>query len=92
MNTFNIFKNTYKEKEGQPDYKMSMKIGDKYIEIGGCWLKDGKDGVKFFSCKLNDPYKERGGWKLAEVSPKAEVEQVEQVEQTEEISVDKIPF
>lgn len=53
---FSIFKNTHK-KEGStaPDYKMSMKIGEEYIEIGACWLKEGKSG-KFFSCKLSDVY------------------------------------
>jgi hypothetical protein len=56
MKNFSIFKNT-KKKEGstQPDYKMSVKMGEEYVDCGSCWLKDGKSG-KYFSCKLNDVY------------------------------------
>lgn len=62
MKNFSIFKNTHK-KEGStaPDYKMSVKIGEEFVECGACWLKDGKSG-KYFSCKLSDLYvdKEKG--------------------------------
>lgn len=53
---FSIFKNTHK-KEGstQPDYKISMKVGEEYVEIGAGWIKDGKSG-KYISCKLSDSY------------------------------------
>ena len=58
MKNFSIFKNDYK-KEGEktPDYKImvSGKEGEKMVEAGGCWLKDGKNS-KYFSCKLNDEY------------------------------------
>ena len=52
---FNIFKNTKKTKEGQPDYRMNVKIGDNYVECGAGWIKDSKNG-KYISCKLNDVY------------------------------------
>lgn len=62
MQNFSIFKNVNK-KEGStaPDYKMSMKIGEEYVDCGACWLKEGKSG-KYFSCKLADTYvdKEKG--------------------------------
>ena len=57
MKNFTITKNKFK-KEGSkaPDYKMSIKLENGFTEIGGCWLKDAKDGQKYFSCKLNDAY------------------------------------
>lgn len=65
IKSFAIFKNSHKEKDGQPDYKISAKIGEEFVEIGGAWIKEGKNG-KFFSCKLSAPYKERKGYKLVE--------------------------
>lgn len=60
---FSIFKNTHK-KEGStaPDYKMSTKVGEEFVECGACWLKDSPKGGKYFSCKLSDLYvdKEKG--------------------------------
>ena len=50
---FAIFKAKEKKSEKSPDYTISMKTGDVYTTIGGCWLKDGKGG-KFFSCKLSN--------------------------------------
>lgn len=55
MKNFTITKNKFKKTDSQPDYKMSIKQDDAFIEIGSCWLKEGKNG-KFFSCKLNDVY------------------------------------
>lgn len=61
MKYFNIFKNTSEKKsETAPDYKISVNIGTKEnpqnVEAGGCWLKDMKNGGKYFSCKLSDAY------------------------------------
>ena len=57
IKNFSITKNKFK-KEGSsaPDYRMSSKIGEEFVEIGACWLKDSKDGSKFFSCKMADVY------------------------------------
>ena len=56
IKTFSIFKNTKKtEGSTQPDYKLSVKIGDEYIECGAGWIKDGKSG-KFISVKLSDAW------------------------------------
>ena len=55
MKNFTITKNKFKKPESKaPDYRISVKVGEKFEEIGGCWLKDSKDGQKYFSCKLND--------------------------------------
>lgn len=63
MQNFSIFKNNKKEKENQPDYNISCKIGEKYENIGGCWLKE-SNGNKFFSCKLNGVYNDRRGYTI----------------------------
>ena len=49
MENFTIFKNTYKEKDNQPDYKVSVKDGEGYKEWGACWKKEGKSG-SYLSC------------------------------------------
>ncbi len=58
---FSIFKNTRKEKETQPDYTLSAKIGEQFIEIGSAWLKEGKTG-KYFSVSLKKPYQDKNGY------------------------------
>lgn len=61
IQSFSIFKNTKKEKETQPDYKLSAKINDEYVEIGAGWIKDGKSG-KFISVQLKKPYDGKSGY------------------------------
>ena len=60
---FAIFKNNDKKNENHPDYNISFKVNDKYLNIGGCWIKEGKSG-KFFSCKLSNGYKEIKGFHI----------------------------
>lgn len=64
MKTFNIFKTKQKKNDKSPDYNISIKDGDRYLNIGGCWLKEGKDGQKYFSCKLSDGYKDVMGFSI----------------------------
>jgi uncharacterized protein (DUF736 family) len=64
MKNINIFKVKEKKTPNSPDYSMSVKDGDRYLTIGGCWLKDGKDGQKYFSCKLSDGYKDVKGFSV----------------------------
>jgi len=61
---FAIFKAKEKKNPNSPDYNISIKSNDKFVTIGGCWLKDMKDGTKFFSCKLSDGYKELKGFSI----------------------------
>lgn len=51
---FQIFKNKYKKADNQPDYKISAKIDDKYVEIGAGWKKEMKNGEVYISCKLSE--------------------------------------
>lgn len=57
MFNFTCFKLDYpggKSNENLPDYRLSAKFDDKYEEIGAGWIKEGTDGKKFISFKLND--------------------------------------
>ena len=66
---FLIFKNNRKTKDNHPDYTISAKIDDKLQQIGSCWLRDGKDGNKFFSCTLSKPYESRKGFEITMYEP-----------------------
>ena len=61
---FAIFKSKEKKNDKSPDYNISVKYNDKYVTIGGGWIKEGKSG-KFISCKLSDGYKDIKGFSLA---------------------------
>lgn len=88
MNNFIILKS---KKDGpedkRPDYRMSIKDGEEFTEIGGCWLRESKAGNKFFSCKLSLPYKNRKGWELKSIEAEPTPETQEVIE-----NVDGIPF
>lgn len=60
QNTGAIFKNDYK-KEGdkQPDYKGKINVDGKDKEIA-LWLSESKEGKKYFSVKISEPYKKDG--------------------------------
>ena len=59
MKFFNLQKNN-KKNDKQPDYRISVNIGDKdksdYVEAGACWIKQNSKGQNFLSCKLADAY------------------------------------
>jgi uncharacterized protein (DUF736 family) len=52
-----IFKNDYKKTEQQPDYKGKAMI-DGQMKDMAMWLNESKSGVKYFSVKFSEPYKE----------------------------------
>lgn len=74
IKNFVIFKNNNKSKDNHPDYRISIKIGEEYVDAGGVWLKEGKNG-KFFSCKLNDARDTRSGFRIEVELPPLKVEQ-----------------
>ena len=53
-NTVVIFKNNKKENEKHPDYRGTINVDGRELEIS-LWIKDGKAG-KFFSGKIKEPY------------------------------------
>lgn len=62
IKNFSIFKNTRKEKDNQPDYKLSTKIGDEFVNIGAGWIKVTKgteknpEGIKYISVAIDKKY------------------------------------
>lgn len=92
---FSIFKVTKDPNNTKlPDYRISIKVGDEFVDAGAGWIKESKNG-KYISCKLNDPYLDkRKGFEIVEKVNKKEqplrtaLEQVEIIDSTE----DKIPF
>jgi uncharacterized protein (DUF736 family) len=54
-NTAVIFKNNKKENEKHPDYRGTINVDGRELEIS-LWVKDGKAG-KFFSGKIQEPFK-----------------------------------
>lgn len=89
---FSIFKVTKDPNNTKlPDYRISIKVGDEFVEAGACWIKDSKSG-KYMSCKLSDPYLDkRKGFEIVEkVNKKAEPlkttpEAVEVMDTTEKV-------
>lgn len=79
MENFCIFKNDDKKNPNQPDYRVSVKVGDKYETWGACWLKEGAKG-KYFSCSKSKPMP----------TQPAKVDKIEYP--TEESNPDSIPF
>ena len=55
IKNFAIFKVANKKNEKSPDYTLSAKVGEEYVDIGAGWVKDGAKG-KFISCVLSNPY------------------------------------
>lgn len=62
---FAIFKAKEKKNEKSPDYNISLKVGEHYVNVGGCWIKEGKSG-KFLSCKLSEGYGDRKGFEMVQ--------------------------
>lgn len=70
---FNLQKNKYKKADTQPDYRISFKTEDAFVEGGACWIKKDKGGNTYLSCKLGDAYRDftdetktRKGWHIEE--------------------------
>lgn len=62
-NTGAIFKNNYKKTDAQPDYKGKALIDGVEKEVA-LWLKESKNGVKYFGAAFSKPYQaevEAGG-------------------------------
>jgi uncharacterized protein (DUF736 family) len=108
MKEFAIFKAKEKKNPKSPDYNVTVKINDKFLTIGGAWLRETKTGDKFFSCKLSDGYKDFKGFSITrdeEVSTLTEEEKAKIValrtgntvkevvkEVVEEWNANNIPF
>ena len=65
IKNFNCFKVTEKKNDKQPDYRLSAKIGEEYVEIGAGWVKENPKG-KYISFKLADQFQDKKGYSLIE--------------------------
>lgn len=81
-----MFKNTHKEGEKQPDYRLVAKDGDELVEVGAGWKKQGTKGA-FVSFKMKDPYEDKPGFRITKVKGEEKKEEVQS-----NIDPDDIPF
>lgn len=51
-----IFKNSKKTKDTQPDYKGTVNVNGKDMEIS-LWFKESQKGTKYFSASFQEPFK-----------------------------------
>jgi uncharacterized protein (DUF736 family) len=56
LNSGAIFKNSKKTNEKQPDYKGTVNVNGKDMEIS-LWLKESQKGTKYFSAAFQEPFK-----------------------------------
>ena len=57
INSGAIFKNNNKTKDTQPDYKGTVNVNGKDMQVS-LWVKtSNKDGSKFFSVSFQEPFK-----------------------------------
>jgi len=63
---FDLHKNTRKEKDTHPDYNLSFKSEDSFVNGGACWKKQDKNGNTYLSCKFGEAYQDRKGYHIAE--------------------------
>ena len=57
INSGAIFKNNNKTKDTQPDYKGTVNVNGKDMQVS-LWVKtSSKDGSKFFSVSFQEPFK-----------------------------------
>lgn len=80
---FSIQKNN-KMHDNQPDYRITTKTKDSFVELGACWKKKDKSGKDYLSCKLGDSWKDhtnekktRKGWHIEEDGAETKNEETE---------------
>lgn len=61
-NTGAIFKNDKKTNEKQPDYRGTIDVDGKEKEVA-LWVRESKNGKKFFSVSVIDPYERKNPFK-----------------------------
>ena len=56
LNSGAIFKNSKKTSEKSPDYKGTVNVNGKDMEIS-LWFKESQKGIKYFSASFQEPFK-----------------------------------
>lgn len=67
IKNISIFKVTEKKNETSPDYRVTAKVGEAYVDCGAGWIKESKNG-KYISIKFKDEYGDKCGFALVEES------------------------
>lgn len=62
IKNFQIFKIEDKKSDKEPDYRLTAKVEDKFMDIGAGWIKTSPKGTKYISCQLNKPYQDKKGF------------------------------
>ncbi len=98
IKSISIFKVSEKKNEQSPDYRVTARVGEAFVDCGAGWIKEGKAG-KFISIKFKDEYQDKCGFALVEESMK-KLPESKQVTSAgtpvpfpnDEINPDNIPF
>lgn len=64
IKNFALFKVKEKKSDNSPDYELSTKIGDDFIQVGAGWIRESKKGTKFISIKLSEPFEKEYNGKV----------------------------
>lgn len=67
------------DKEGNdkaPDYRISGRDEDDFVEVGACWKKVDKNGNSYLSCKLRDEYKDKPGYEIVKEGGESVVDEI----------------
>jgi len=82
-----LFKNKFKRKENQPDYRASFKSGEEWVDIIAGWISTTKNGDEYISLSIDadklDEYSKKRGSNTSKSGSSAK---------TSVIPVDDIPF
>jgi len=71
--SFYVFKNTNKENEDQPDYRICTEDDNEdLVDIGAMWKRTSPKGNTYLSGKLSDGYQDNDGfWFMTDTEKKA---------------------
>lgn len=83
IKNISIFKVSEKRSETSPDYRVTAKIGEAFVDVGAGWVKESTKG-KFISIKFNDQYQDKCGFALIE-------ESMEKLPESKQVTSDGTP-
>ncbi len=68
---FMCFRVEEKANEKAPDYRLTAKVGEEWVEIGAGWVKEGAKG-KFISFQMKKPYEDKKGYGIVAIASSGE--------------------
>lgn len=82
---FSCWKNDKKETEKSPDFKLTVKDGEKWKVIGAGWKKMAGD-KSYISFSLSAPYKDKPGYRIVEEKPDERIAPEDQSKRVEDVT------